>query len=311
MITKFNTFVNEEITQYRAGNLQVIYRDNLLTCVVPITPSASTITCRGTNWCSKNPEMFKYWGKSNILFRFLFKKDGYKLRLTWNFTNREIFTWGSGGEKYKEIYGNHPFDIEGIREEIEDDYTELKNDPERYNDRKQCNPEWYKNHMEYYDKLSDVVKNLTNKEYYDDIYNTKKEIVKHIEMIPEVCRQKVISYRKRIIQQNESLVDIDPYGEEDWDDLGDYIVCDSDCYDYFIRKYPHKRILSHHGFSSIMSTIMTLRSHDFGEREKTFSVCLSKNLYEHNNINFMKDYTFYYSSPYKIFVLENEELKEV
>jgi len=79
LIIKFKTF--EEITQFKEGNLKVLYKDNNLTVVVPLTSEASAISSRGTEWCSKTKHGYDMCASTNILFRFLFR-NGYKLRLT-------------------------------------------------------------------------------------------------------------------------------------------------------------------------------------------------------------------------------------
>ena len=149
----------EEITQYKEGNLKIIYRDNNLTVVVPLTSKSSDITCRGTGWCSRGNN-YKNWAKDNILFRFLFK-DGYKMRLTWKIVGKEYeFSWGSGGEKYFEIYGPHPFsNIEIMKKNTEYDHNQNIGDD------------------------------------YGE-YKTKINLIKKIEMVPEEAKQKIIEYKK-------------------------------------------------------------------------------------------------------------------
>lgn len=193
LITKFQIF--EEITQFKEGNLKIIYRDNNLTVVIPKTSEASAITTRGTRWCSGSPPGYDMLAKRNILFRFLFK-DGYKLRLTWEIEG-EYFSWGSGGEKYYKILGNHPFDdIKNMENEIKKEFNSKLENPS-YNELN-FDPKDYEDNMEKYNRLTDEQKNSRKIDFYKGMFNTKKEIIKKIKEIPEEAKLKVIKYRDEI-----------------------------------------------------------------------------------------------------------------
>lgn len=229
MITKFQLYC--EATEYKLGNLNVLYRDENLTVVVPLTVSASTITCRGTKWCSSDEAGFKQWTKKHVLIRFLFH-DGYKLRLTWKFdfdpptkyyTDKNYGSWGSGGGKYGEIkFGKYPFILKGdVIDEIEEEYERIKKGP-NYND--QMTTDW---------GLDGKSFQTTNKEYYDSWYNVKKEIVRRVAMIPQEAIKRIISYRKYMIKNKETI----QKGRE-YDELQKSSIRDLE--DMFVQKEPPK-----------------------------------------------------------------------
>lgn len=196
MITKFKLYC--ETTEYKEGNLKVIYRDDKLTVAVPNNLKSSQITCRGTKWCTAKEDQYDYWTKERnmILFRFLFR-DGYKIRLSWGKYNdgEKVYnpgSWGSGGEKYYEIpFGDYAFDykkiIENIRyteeylEKSHKKYDELSNNKDKYN------PE------EYQEEIDDCKETI---ERLSEILETKKEIFERIKSIPKEAIEKVIEFKK-------------------------------------------------------------------------------------------------------------------
>lgn len=84
----------------------IIYRDNKLVIIVPTTYEATVKYSKDTNWCSLNKDAFEKHNITGNLFRFHFK-DGYKLRLTWDYlahdNHKDSFSggthWGCGGTK--------------------------------------------------------------------------------------------------------------------------------------------------------------------------------------------------------------------
>jgi len=194
-ILKFDTYI-KELSEYKEGKIKIIYRDDKLTIVVPSSFNASRITCRGTRWCTQSKFGYESFSRNFVLFRILFK-DGYKLRLSWKKDGSE-FTWGSGGDKYTEVGGyKNPFNLSKIIDEIEGDYEMIKNS-ERYKNKHYYDIEHYKkmDRMNEYEELSDEEKKVTNKEFYDDWYNVKKEIINRINMIPKEARTNIIKSMK-------------------------------------------------------------------------------------------------------------------
>jgi hypothetical protein len=181
-------------TEYKEGNLKIIYRDDIVTVVVPSTLKASIVSCRGTKWCSSDQSGFDTWAKEHILFRFLFK-DGYKLRLTWRFKENykgSTGTWGCGGGKYTEVaFKGDPFHLsKEIEKEIEKEYDEKKKTPFLYNDKEMTDYDFYGNPFK-----------TTNKKYYDEWYNIKKGIIERVKTISAEAAAKVTEYRNKLISE--------------------------------------------------------------------------------------------------------------
>ncbi len=91
----FEELIDEDLTQNKQGNFDVLYRDVNVTVLVPKTFESCVITTRNTEWCSKTWGGYSEhkFGKKEVFFRFLFK-DGYKLRLSWSMDNKNDFHWG-------------------------------------------------------------------------------------------------------------------------------------------------------------------------------------------------------------------------
>jgi hypothetical protein len=172
-----------ELTQYKEGNLHLLYRDNILSVVIPSSPEASTITCKGTKWCTRDPYMYKDLSKDHILFRFLFK-DHYKLRLTSEKEGGQ-FSWGSGGNLYKEIrgYGN-PFNIQTLTNDVKQQYKEI------------INRDFYRREKDKIVHNGETGENMTRAEYYKLVLNTKLHIIERIKQIPKPAIDAVIRFSK-------------------------------------------------------------------------------------------------------------------
>lgn len=140
LLTQIDTFdlfdqLNEnklnEIGGKRVKDTHIIYRDNNMVILVPLSFdsaksfSRNTQYCTGGN-CSRGSEqtskgMFKqHTSKGDILYRIFFK-DGTKVRLTWNGDiNDKNFHWGLGKKDSYPTFSNrnmsNPFDLEQIKE---------------------------------------------------------------------------------------------------------------------------------------------------------------------------------------------------
>lgn len=174
-----------ELTQYKEGNLHLLYRDNILSVVVPNSPEASTVSCKGTKWCTKDPYMFHDVSKHNIMFRFLFHNH-YKLRLTWDYDGGE-FSWGSGGNIYKEIrgYGN-PFQTKSLLNDVKKGYEEI------------INRDFYRREKDKVIHNDETNSNMTRAQYYKLILNTKLDMIKRIELIPKPAIDKVLHFHQQL-----------------------------------------------------------------------------------------------------------------
>lgn len=173
-----------ELTQFKEGNLKLIYRDPKLSVVVPTSPEASTLSARNTGWCTKSPRKFLELNETAILFRFFFK-NGYKLRLTWDRDGTE-FTWGSGGKIYREIrsYGN-PFNQNHIlKNDVDHTYKEI------------LSRDFYKRDKDKIVHNKEINQNISYANYYKLVHHIKLDIINHIKQIPPAAIEKVLEYQK-------------------------------------------------------------------------------------------------------------------
>lgn len=93
-IKLFEEYTKQEIKE----QTDILYKDKNLIVLVVKTPVSSDIYGKNTNWCSVNdPGMFHEHNVCGNLFRILFK-DGYKLRLTWDYMDEHHTHWGQGGK---------------------------------------------------------------------------------------------------------------------------------------------------------------------------------------------------------------------
>jgi hypothetical protein len=88
--------------------VDIIYQDPNLICMIPKTQRASKIYGGGTNWCQTGKDGFETWAHGAFLVRFLFK-GGRKIRFTLD-TSGE-FHWAS--ERGHHVLKGHgdPFDV--------------------------------------------------------------------------------------------------------------------------------------------------------------------------------------------------------
>ena len=73
----------EEFTE-TPKNTPLLYKDDNLEVKVSKTFDSVKIQNKNTSWCSTSPGGFYGHNKTANMFRFNFK-DGYKLRLTWDY----------------------------------------------------------------------------------------------------------------------------------------------------------------------------------------------------------------------------------
>lgn len=78
-----NENLNELGGQYK-DEVEIIYRDSNVVCLIPKSQMASKIYGKGTEWCQVYSGGFKMWSQTGLLIRFIFK-DGTKIRFTYFF----------------------------------------------------------------------------------------------------------------------------------------------------------------------------------------------------------------------------------
>lgn len=93
----------------------ILYRDSKLVIIVPKTHESTIKYSKYTDWCTINKNSFEEHNITADLIRFHFK-DGYKLRLTWDYLSHEAHDndytggthWGCGGvvDGINKIYYN-------------------------------------------------------------------------------------------------------------------------------------------------------------------------------------------------------------
>ena len=109
--------------------MPTLYQDNNLMVKVVKTFAAAEDQGKNTNWCSNSPEGFHSHNLTANMYRFNFK-DGYKLRLTWDYITQNASElghfyggthWGQGGlvdgvympyTIIRPMDDNHPFDFD-------------------------------------------------------------------------------------------------------------------------------------------------------------------------------------------------------
>lgn len=97
----------KELTGKYKDEVEIIYRDKNLVCMVPKSQMASHIYGRGTKWCQISKSGFDNWSKGGLLIRFLFK-NGRKIRFTYF-----IGKYASTGFYWANESGHHILASEG------------------------------------------------------------------------------------------------------------------------------------------------------------------------------------------------------
>ena len=88
-IENYNNLINELNSELKS-ELEIIYKDKNLICLIPKTQRISSILGNKTNWCQREKGGFNIWSNVGLLFRFLFK-NGRKIRMTYAFENNEAY----------------------------------------------------------------------------------------------------------------------------------------------------------------------------------------------------------------------------
>lgn len=90
--SSYNNLINELNSELKS-ELEIIYKDKNLICLIPKTQRISRILGNKTYWCQTTPHGFLKWTEVGLLFRFLFK-NGRKIRMTYAFKNNEDLNHG-------------------------------------------------------------------------------------------------------------------------------------------------------------------------------------------------------------------------
>lgn len=127
MITKYSLFLNEILNPIKEKE-DIIYEDNLLSVYIPKEYNATCLRDKNTEWCTANNTIdFENISKNNILFRFLFNKDNFKLRLTWNF-KIDKFNWTDSNSHIYTMHdekGGDPFNIKKLNRKFNANFITL------------------------------------------------------------------------------------------------------------------------------------------------------------------------------------------
>lgn len=94
MIKRFGDFILE--FKETEKNTPVLYKDDNIEVKVVKTFDACAEQGKNTEWCSNDKNGYYRHSKTANMYRFNFK-DGYKLRLTWDYVNDAGTHWGQGG----------------------------------------------------------------------------------------------------------------------------------------------------------------------------------------------------------------------
>src|SRR3972149_5503634 len=92
----------KELTGKFKDEVEIIYRDKNIVCLIPKSQMTSYIYGNKANWCQKEKNGFEGWSKAGLLIRFLFKEGGRKIRFTY-FTGKNAFEASS---KNKTLWPN-------------------------------------------------------------------------------------------------------------------------------------------------------------------------------------------------------------
>ena len=134
--------------------VDIIYRDKNMICLVPKSQMASCVYGQGTRWCTKSKSGFDSH-KDSIMFRFIFKSK-YKLRLTYDPHGQSDWSDRSGNQ----FFGKLDIDKNSLFKISKDDITQYK----------------------FWNKKYDPTGEKTNL------------IIKYIKKIPLSCQKAVLNY---------------------------------------------------------------------------------------------------------------------
>src|SRR3972149_3830355 len=105
----------KELTGKFKDEVEIIYRDKNIVCLIPKSQMTSYIYGNKANWCQKEKNGFEGWSKAGLLIRFLFKEGGRKIRFTYFTGQNESrgFYWANESGHHilsEEGKGKNPFE---------------------------------------------------------------------------------------------------------------------------------------------------------------------------------------------------------
>ena len=202
----------EEFKGKITDEADIVYKDSNLLIIVPKTPEATKKYSRNTNWCSNSKGGFYCHYPTSNLFRFHFK-DGYKLRLTWDYLEwKGDYSggthWGQGGKLKGEIIPYYHIRPRDESNPFEFDY-EKEDHRKMMVDRIASIPEEAKiKVMEYHEKHS---------QDKTDILNSMYEEIQKIKILDVVKKTETETYKNfRVKAKNdkeEFSVDFEIYAD--------------------------------------------------------------------------------------------------
>lgn len=165
-ILLFESFVNK---------LNIIYKDNDIEIYVPKNLNSS-IKVSDRQWCTTSKQGFYSHNLTANLYRIIFK-DGYKLRLTWDFFDIEKTHWGQGGNINGDKANYHVIRSEDIKNPFN-----IENTYPKYTDTM-------------YNRIKSLPQNAINSilKYQE---NTKEKNALYLNMYKEINKIDVINVKK-------------------------------------------------------------------------------------------------------------------
>lgn len=114
-ITLTEKQLNELKGQFK-DEVEIIYRDSTIVCMIPKSQMTSFIYGHKAEWCQRRPYGFQEWSEMGLLIRFLFK-NGRKIRFTYLYDDKkkDNYYWANeNGFHVLEGMGN-PFEAKAVR----------------------------------------------------------------------------------------------------------------------------------------------------------------------------------------------------
>ncbi len=182
IIKKFNNFILE--FKETEQNTPTLYKDENLEVKVAKTFDSAKLQNQNTSWCSSSKQGFYGHNKTANMYRINFK-DGYKLRLTWDYITQDASElggysggthWGSGGIVNGEWKSYDYIRPEDDSEPFLFDYK--KNDSrQEMVDRIESIPEKAQKAMHEYQKNNSIEKSENLNKMYQEIQKVKLKYI--------------------------------------------------------------------------------------------------------------------------------------
>lgn len=132
LITEGQLKLLTELSDEFKNEVEIIYRDKNLVCMIPKTIRASKIYGKDAKWCQKSAVGFNRWSNAGLLIRFLFK-SGRKIRFTYIFSDKKEWYKNEIGDFYWANENGHhvlagdgdPFKVKSRRDRGSDIETDI------------------------------------------------------------------------------------------------------------------------------------------------------------------------------------------